>query len=86
MVVAYTLQDAAAAAIFLAAKVEEFRVHINSVLIVTHQVRHGSSRKLDTASRVSITWYSILLLKYSNSVTINNCIRSINTRYTSVFL
>lgn len=48
------MQDAAAAAIFLAAKVEEFRVHINSVLQVTYQVRHGSSRKLDPQSQVRI--------------------------------
>ncbi|CAM9435093.1 unnamed protein product [Laminaria digitata] len=59
--------DAAAAAIFLAAKVEEFRVHINSVLIVTHQVRHGSSRKLDPASR-EFKDYRERLLKAENQL------------------
>lgn len=33
-------QDSAAAAIFLAAKVEEFRVHIKDVMFATYQIRH----------------------------------------------
>lgn len=47
-------QDAAAAAIFLAAKVEEFRVHIKDVMMVTYRVRHKGERRLVENSDVSV--------------------------------
>ncbi|CAB1100525.1 unnamed protein product [Ectocarpus sp. CCAP 1310/34] len=45
--------DTAAAAIFLASKVEEFRVHIKDVMMVTHRVRHKNQRRLVENSDVS---------------------------------
>lgn len=47
------LQDTAAAAIFLASKVEEFRVHIKDVMMVTYKIRHKNERKLVENSDVS---------------------------------
>ena len=47
-------QDTAAAAIFLASKVEEFRVHIKDVMMVTYRVRHKNERPLVENSDVSI--------------------------------
>lgn len=47
-------QDTAAAAIFLASKVEEFRVHIKDVMLVTHRVRHKNERRLVENSDVSL--------------------------------
>lgn len=47
-------QDTAAAAIFLASKVEEFRVHIKDVMMVTHRVRHKNERRLVENSDVSL--------------------------------
>lgn len=46
-------QDTAAAAIFLASKVEEFRVHIKDVMMVTYKIRHKNERKLVENSDVS---------------------------------
>lgn len=47
-------QDTAAAAIFLASKVEEFRVHIKDVMMVTYKIRHKNERKLIENSDVSV--------------------------------
>lgn len=57
-------QDTAAAAIFLASKVEEFRVHIKDVMMVTYRVRHKNERPLVENSDVSIDT-STLFCRYS---------------------
>lgn len=46
-------QDVAAASIFLAAKVEEFPVHIKSVLVATYAARNGNERHLQIGTPVS---------------------------------
>lgn len=53
-------QDAAAAAIFLAAKVEEFRVHIKDVMMATYRVRHKGERRLVENSDVrGYMWHDL---------------------------